>query len=226
MRDEQVTKRKLIRARNKAREELAKILGKNTKRYRTRIRGFQERARQVKAEAKEKYKNKLEHLKFKYREDEEELLDTVPEGMKEFVHLSIFDREKYARIKIQSYEVTCVGEINLSNEEMSFLKMHPQFSVMEDLKEGGLEFEQELAYAKVRIQIQKEIDERTEDGDEVKLTPEEEEKQEEQDARSRMTFDPINKIYDDRQRRVTDLDECSRVTLPRNVRKTESRCPT
>ena len=65
MRDEQVTKRKLIRARNKAREELAKILGKNTKRYRTRIRGFQERARKAKAEAKEKYKNKLEHLKFK-----------------------------------------------------------------------------------------------------------------------------------------------------------------
>ena len=59
-------------------------MGKNTKRYRTRIRGFQERARKAKAEAKEKYKNKLEHLKFKYREDEEELLDTVPEGKTEF----------------------------------------------------------------------------------------------------------------------------------------------
>ena len=30
-----------------------------------------------------------------------------------------------------------------------------------------------------------------------------------------MTFDPINKIFDDRKRRVTDLDECSRVTLPK-----------
>ena len=28
-------------------------------------------------------------------------------------------------------------------------------------------------------------------------------------------FDPINKIFDDRKRRVTDLDECSRVTLPK-----------
>ena len=36
--DEQVTKTKLIRARNKARSELSKVLGKNTKRYRTRIR--------------------------------------------------------------------------------------------------------------------------------------------------------------------------------------------
>ena len=215
MRDEQVTKTKLIRARNKAREELAKIMGKNSKRYRTRIRGFQERARKVKAEAKEKYQKKLEHLKFKYREDEEEILDNVPEEMKEFMDLSIFDREKYERIQIQSYEITCVGETNLSDEAISVLKMHPKFSVMEDLKEGGLEFEQELAYAKVRIQIQKEIDERIECEVEVKLTPEEEEKQEELDARSRMTFDPIHKIYDARLRRVTDLDECSRVTLPR-----------
>ena len=53
---------------------------------------------------------------------------------------------------------------------------------MEDLKEGGLEFEQELAYAKVRIQIKKEIDERIECEVEVKLTPEEEEKQDELDA--------------------------------------------
>ena len=135
-------------------------MGKNSKRYRTRIRGFQERARKVKAEAKEKYQKKLEHLKFKYREDEEEILDNVPEEMKEFMDLSIFDREKYERIQIQSYEITCVGETDLSDEAISVLKMHPKFSVMEDLKEGGLEFEQELAYAKVRIQIQKEIDER------------------------------------------------------------------
>ena len=38
---------------------------------------------------------------------------------------------------------------------------------------------------------------------------------EELEIRSRMTFDPINRIYDDRKRRVTDLDECSRVTLPK-----------
>ena len=62
MRDEQVTKTKLIRARNKARADLSKILGKNTKKYRTRIRGFQELARKVKAEAREKYQKKLEHV--------------------------------------------------------------------------------------------------------------------------------------------------------------------
>lgn len=42
-----------------------------------------------------------------------------------------------------------------------------------------------------------------------------EEREEEDDAKTRQTFDPINKIYDDRKRRVTDLAECSRVTLPK-----------
>ena len=71
MRDEQVTKRKLIRARNKARAELSSSLGRNSKRYRTQIRSFQDRARNVKAEARIKYTEKLEHLKQKYRENDE-----------------------------------------------------------------------------------------------------------------------------------------------------------
>ena len=48
-----------------------------------------------------------------------------------------------------------------------------------------------------------------------KLREEEELRIEEEEARSPQTFDPINKIFDDRKRRVTDLKECSRVTLPK-----------
>ena len=69
MRDEQVTKRKLIRARNKARTETSKLLGQNTKTYRTRIRGFRDAALARKLEYRDKYSKKIEHLKFKYRED-------------------------------------------------------------------------------------------------------------------------------------------------------------
>ena len=35
------------------------------------------------------------------------------------------------------------------------------------------------------------------------------------EARGRQVFDPEQKIYDERKRRVTDLKECNRVTLPR-----------
>ena len=65
----------------------------------------------------------------------------------------------------------------------------------------------------LRIQLQKELDEKLED--EVELTRGEEEKIEEEEARTRMTFDPLNKVFDARKRRVTDLAECSRVTLPK-----------
>ena len=124
----------------------------------------------------------------------------------------MFDREKYERVDPLTYEVTCVGEVNLTNEEKSILSLHPKFSIVEDLNDDALEFEQELAYSKVRIQLQKELDE----NDNIEtLPPKEEMALEEEDAKSRLTFDPLNKIYNDRKRRVTDLRECSRVTLPR-----------
>ena len=86
---------------------------------------------------------------------------------------------------------------------------------METLHEGALEFEQELAYAKARMQIHKELGEKLDDAEQVETTPEEQEVIEEEDAKSRLTFDPVSKIFDDRKRRVTDLQNCSQVTLPR-----------
>ena len=155
----------------------------------------------------------MEHLKFKFREDAEEMLDKVPTEMQEFFTLSIFDREKFDRIEIQSYEVTKVGKVEVSNNEESVLKMHPTFSIIEDLKDGALEFEQELVYAKVIMEMKKELEEKLDEEDAIELTPEEEEKNAEEDARARFTFDPLNKVFDDRKRRVTYLQECSRVTL-------------
>ena len=39
----------------------------------------------------------------------------------------------------------------------------------------------------------------------------EEERREEDEARCRQVFDPVERVFDDRKRRVTDLDECNRV---------------
>ena len=116
MHDEQITRRKLMRSTNKARANISVLLGQNSKRYRTTIRKFRDAALARKAEYKEKYSKKLEHLKFKYREDEQEKLDKIPEEMKDYLTLSIFDREKSDRLQVLSYEVTCVGEIQLSDE--------------------------------------------------------------------------------------------------------------
>ena len=68
---------------------------------------------------------------------------------------------------------TPIDKYNKKSQE-SVLKMHPKFAIMEDLKEGGLEFEQELAYAKIRIQIKKELDEQLEGEENVEMTQEDE----------------------------------------------------
>ena len=214
LRDEQKTNQKLITERNKKRRKLAEIFGLNTKPYRAKIKIFQEEARVVKSEVRAKYRDKIEHLQLKYRETEEEKSDKVPEEMEELATLSIFDREKFERIETKNYEVTKLGKVNLSPGEESILKLHPTFSVIQNLKENALDFEKELSYAKVRMERQKEIDEDL--GEEtVEQTAEEKEKMEELEAEQRQTFCPVNKIYNDRKRRVTDLQECSRVTLPK-----------
>ena len=202
MRDEQVGKKKLMKKREEARTELGKMLGKNSKTYRSTIRKLRDAALEKKEEYRERYDKKLEHLKFKYREDEEEKMDEIPKEMKDYVSLSIFDREKFDRIKTLSYEATCVGELDLTNGEKTILKMHPKCSVMDNLPEGALDFEQEISYAKVRMQLHKELGEKLEEdeeNEEVEMTPEEHEIVEEQEAKSRLTFDPVEKTFDDRK---------------------------
>ena len=93
MRDEQKEKKKKMKNREDARTTLSNKMGKNTKTYRSTIRKFRDAALEKKAEYREKYSNKLEHLKFKYREDEEEKLDNIPKEMQEYASLSIFDKE-------------------------------------------------------------------------------------------------------------------------------------
>ena len=50
---------------------------------------------------------------------------------------------------------------------------------------------------------------------------EEDLRREEEESRTRRTFDPISRVYDARKRRVTDLKECARVTLPKPLTVTE-----
>ena len=92
------------------------------------------------------------------------------------------------------------------------LRLHPKFSVIQQLPEDALDLDGELAFAKVRMQISKETEEKI-DGDAIEITEEEQEKLDELGAQCRQIFNPIEKTYDDHKRRVTDLKECSRVSL-------------
>ena len=89
--------------------------------------------------------------------------------------------------------------------------------------EDTIKEDMEKAYAKMRMELRDE-----ETGEEEELNPEltrqvmetEEEKEKaaknrEHEAKSRQVYDPLEDTYDDRNRKVTDLVESSRVTLPK-----------
>ena len=228
MRDEQRYHEEMVKERNRLRRGIGFALTPNSNPYRRLMRELRGEAAKVKEEYKTKYDQKLTHLKQKYKDEEEGRANKVPEMLQEFENLSVFSKERFEEINVGVDEILCVSsDIEISEDERAVLRLHTKFSVIQVLQDNDLEFEQEQAYAKIRMERRKDLEEIQERNEEDEEEPplleipgeeekeREEEKKEEDEARTRQTFDPIGKIYDDRKRRVTDLQECNRVTLPK-----------
>jgi hypothetical protein len=129
---------------------------KNSKPYRATIKKLRNEAAKTRRENKKIYELKLEHLKIKYRQTEDEKIRRIPEGLEEYDCLSVFDPAKFDEIEVQNYEIETIGKVDLNDNEKKVLQLHPKFSVVGSLQEGGLEFDQEIANAKLRIQLSKE----------------------------------------------------------------------
>ena len=207
--DEQCFMRELRSLREKYRREMTRIYGKNTNQYRQVISKFRQEAKEAKNKITEKYKNKIAHLRRKNnaRNPEEEEQE-APEDIQEYYKAKIFNKKWYDDKKIDSYEVKIVGNIELSQEEKAVLTMHPKFCIVDKLVLSDFEHEQEAALAKLRMEI---VQEQEHEG----LTPEEIQEVQESEARTKQVYDPLEKKYDAKRRRATDLQECARITLPK-----------
>ena len=242
-RDEKKYKLELTKSRNKERRCMEKEFGKNTKTYRRQIRDLREAADLVREEMKRKYEKKVEHLRRRHRQAEADKDDEVPAEIGEYSSLSIFSAAKFEKVETVEYETKCLGELKLHDNEKKLMKLHTKFSVVKKLDEREFKIEQELAYTKARMEMQnrdrddedeiegmseterkaekmmQEINNKSDEKEEMKSKvmseAEMEEMAEEEEARTRQIYDPGKRIYDDRKRRVTDLKECSRVTLPK-----------
>ena len=207
--DEQMSRRELVKVRTNMKKGLAeKYQGDKSRGFKRAVNYLRQEARKVKLELQEKYKMKVEHLKNKYRKQAEDLAEEVPEDMSDYADLSVFKQQKYDEIEEEKYEVLTIGEVSLSEEEKQVLRLHNKFSVLENLKFGDLDGEQEASIAKLRM-------EKVKDQEYEGYTPEERLEDEEITAKGRMIFDPCTKVFDGRKRRVTDLKECTRITLPK-----------
>ena len=151
--DEKKYQRELIKERNNHRRDLQKKLGRNTKPYRKEIRDLRDAAAEVRDELRKKYEKKVDHLRGKYRQDKDDKDDEIPAELGEYYNLSIFSRTKFDEVIVDDYEIKCLGELNLHENEKKVLKLHTKFVVMKRLDETEMKIEQELSYTKARFSL-------------------------------------------------------------------------
>ena len=217
--DEILHNRELKREREEKKKWLAKKYHPQTKTYKKVIQYLRHEAEKEKEIQNKKYWKKIQHLEERYRIEKEE--ETAPPGMEKLSHLSVFKEEKYNEIRRDEIQVPIMGEIEITADEMSILRKNPKFALPERLLEDTLREDMEKAYSLMRMELMDEIQGQGEENTGKILTEEEEEEKEqkmkEEEARTRQIFCPIERKYDERNRRVTDLVECNRVTLPKPI---------
>ena len=212
--DEQCLLREIFVEKTRTRKEIANKIIKNSRPYRKVMQELRQEELKAKQEQTSKFKKKVAHLKAKYNPDKKCEEQEVPQDMLDYKNLTIFQQKKYEDLQIDSYEVKIIGDIKLTVEENKALKLHPKFCVLNNLNVIEFEHEQEAALAKMCMEI-------TKDEENKDLTDEEKMENEEFEAYTRQVYDNQDKKYDSRKRRVTDLPECSKITLPKSLNTEE-----
>ena len=111
--------RELRSARTKFRRLLGKRLKGRERQYKNLVKYLRQEARKTGQEIKIKYKNKIAHIKEKYRRQELEIQDEIPDDLEEFAQLRVFSKDRYDKIAPESYEPKIIGKVELSEEETS-----------------------------------------------------------------------------------------------------------
>jgi hypothetical protein len=227
IRDEQCTNKETNTEMQGERRSLKSIHGENTRRTRGIMKTLNGVAQEERAEMHEKYRKKIKTLKLKHLVDIDTKTNIVPAEIKEYEEAKVFSKEEFDNIEEEKIMIVKVGDIEISQEVELVLKKHPKFALLENLKIEDLELDFEIGFGKYRYQMlgeertererRKEREETGVGDKDDDLTPEERQEQEINNAKTRQLFDPIDKTYDGRKLRVTDLEINTRVTLPKGL---------
>ena len=147
--------------------------------------------------------------------------------MEQYKDAKVFKKDEFDTIVEDKIEIPQIGKVEISEKEISVLRLQPKFAVLRKLITVEMKNDLELGFAKARYQILAEIREKLEegeDGKEEEVNESLEERMEEEEAKSRQVFDPIERTFDYRKKRATDLKENCRVTLPKCLPTTEEAC--
>ena len=223
LRDEKAFHAEKLRDKNEMRRKLVRKTGENTRKTRTLIDGLRNEAMREKTRMREKYDKKLRFLQAKYGGENDDEMEKTPDGLEKYKNAKIFSRLRYEKLERQEQSVCVVGDLAISDEEKLALSLPPKYGLMARLMDIDFDTDIEIGLAKLRYQLLQELGEELSKEDEDVLRKEMNETEKEileeeslrAEAESRAVFDPLKKVYDNRNKRVTDLKENSRVHLPR-----------
>ena len=171
----------------------------------------------LRSEHKKKNSAKIKWLLSKYRKESKEAF-TVPEDVKDYKNLKVFDPNFVVPQEVSNFEpeVVIIGDIfpPLDIDEKAVLSVPPKTAIEGILKFEDFKTEIGKMSTKVRWEIQKEEGEKLADDDNIETTEEDEELMAQEEARSRAPHDPLESELDLRKRRVTDTRENSRIIMP------------
>ena len=211
--DADKTKREADFEKVKIRREIDSAYGKNSSGTRNLMKMMRKETLMLKRNLEMKNNEKIQHLQEEFRK-EANVRTEIPEKLKKYEDLSIYSEVEGEENQEIEPEITIVGEnIEIDEEELSVLRLGPDYAIVEKLIQEDFNVDVEMALCKYRWEIRKTTEEKLDDEEEI--DDDEKELHEELEAESRQPFNPMDKTLDPRKMRVTDFKLNTRVHLPK-----------
>ena len=164
------------RERDKVRREIKTIYGQKSVTTTAIIKHLTISAQNIRAEFKLKYDTKKLHL-VKKQEARKNQVASTPTNVGEYAAAKVYNKTQFDEIMEEEITISKVGKVEVSNNEIAALKLHPKFAVREDIDDEEVDFQGELGWAKLRYQLLREAEDDEgigdDEEDEVELTEEE-----------------------------------------------------
>ena len=187
----------------KLRKILEKALGKSPDLKSKVFDQLNRETRNLREALKKKNREKVLNLEEKYLKPKLNESCQVPEEIQRFEKIKLYTTDLQKEKRDIRVNIEVIGDVQVDDEELSVLRLPPEFAVLDKLRDEDFMHETEMAMTKIRWEKMKDLEEEDDVVDE------------EEEAKKRQIFDPLEKVIDMRKRRVTDMKENSRVILPK-----------
>ena len=116
-RDEELTNREIEKEMREERKKIKTQYGGNSRRTKSILRKLNKKAMEIRLEAREKYREKIETIKRKHWMDEEEKTSRVPPDLTKYGEAKIFSKEKFDGIEETEIIIAKIGDISPKGRE-------------------------------------------------------------------------------------------------------------